>query len=113
MRLLMCLGAAGCFWVSPSEQAEVWDRDQDGIERPQDCDDSDPTVGARVWHVDADGDGYVSKAEFSAYCQKTGGAPPTEAEWRAFYAADGNADGRISRAEFEKFKSRSGAHNVR
>lgn len=57
-RLLMCLGAAGCFWVSPSEQAEVWDRDRDGIERPLDCDDGDPNVGALVWYVDADGDGY-------------------------------------------------------
>ena len=55
--------------------------------------------------ADVDGDGYVSKAEFSAYCQNTAGAPPTEAEWRAFYSADRNGDGRISRAEFEHFKA--------
>ena len=55
--------------------------------------------------ADADGDGFVTKGEFSAYCQKKAGAPPTEAEWRAFYSADVNDDGKISRAEFEKFKA--------
>eukprot|EP01043_Picozoa_sp_COSAG02_P020492 COSAG02_NODE_1013_length_15207_cov_4.700556_10_plen_1218_part_00 len=53
--------------------------------------------------VDSDGDGYVSKSEFSAYRQEQTGATPTADDWKNFYRADGNGDGRISRVEFNRF----------
>eukprot|EP01043_Picozoa_sp_COSAG02_P023401 COSAG02_NODE_1249_length_13624_cov_4.621600_3_plen_1209_part_00 len=55
--------------------------------------------------VDSDGDGFVSKSEFSAYRQKQTGAVPTAADWKNFYRADSNGDGQISRVEFNRFKA--------
>ncbi len=49
----------GCAFVSDADLASRLDGDGDGIGRPEDCDDEDPTVGAeRTWFVDADGDGF-------------------------------------------------------
>ncbi len=53
--------------------------------------------------VDSDGDGYVSKSEFSAFRQKQTGAAPSADDWKSFYRADSNGDGRISRVEFNRF----------
>lgn len=53
--LLLC---AGCFYVTEPERAARWDVDGDGIERPDDCDDSDAAVGAlTTFYADMDGDG--------------------------------------------------------
>ena len=53
--------------------------------------------------ADTDGDGFVSKAEFSAYRLKQCGAAPSPNDWKAFFAADRNGDGQMSRQEFDSF----------
>ena len=49
---------ASCFYVTEPERAARWDVDGDGVERPDDCDDGDPTVAEMTtFYADADGDG--------------------------------------------------------
>jgi hypothetical protein len=63
----------GCFYVSPDEHAQRWDVDQDGVERPQDCDDKDPDVQKRVWYADTDGDGYGDSTSSVRACEAPAG----------------------------------------
>jgi len=54
-----CLLFTGCYWISNAERDERWDLDGDGVERPTDCDDSDPDLSElRTFFRDSDGDGY-------------------------------------------------------
>jgi len=54
-----CLLLAGCYWISDAERNERWDLDGDGVERPRDCDDSDPDAfDDQIFFRDADGDGF-------------------------------------------------------
>jgi hypothetical protein len=49
---------SGCFYVTEAERVERWDLAGDGLERPEDCDDADPALGAlSVWYADTDEDG--------------------------------------------------------
>jgi len=61
--LVMCLGClGGCEHLSPFISDALWssrlDVDHDGIPRPDDCDDRDPSVGIRIWYRDVDQDGH-------------------------------------------------------
>lgn len=55
--------------MSPDEHAQRWDVDQDGVERPRDCDDKDPDVQRRVWYADADDDGYGDAQDTVNMCE--------------------------------------------
>jgi hypothetical protein len=49
---------ASCFYVTEPERAARWDLDGDGVERPDDCDDADPSVAAlTTFYGDGDRDG--------------------------------------------------------
>jgi len=62
----------GCYWISDAERDARWDLDGDGVERPRDCDDSDPEVSEnQVFFRDADHDGYGDLNEAIKAC-----APP-------------------------------------
>ena len=54
--------------------------------------------------VDADGDGFMSKDEFTQYRIRQTGMKPNSQDWDAFNAADKDGDGQISLQEFERFK---------
>lgn len=74
--------APGCALVSDADLAARMDLDGDGIERPADCDDTDPTVGELTFYADGDGDGYGGSVEVEA-C-----APPGGAAWLFLGGAD-------------------------
>lgn len=48
----------GCIFITETDLSDRMDLDGDGVARPDDCDDTDPSVGTLSWFVDADGDGY-------------------------------------------------------
>jgi len=55
-----------CAFISEAELSGRLDLDGDGIARPWDCDDDDPTVGVVTWWIDADGDSYGSALTITA-----------------------------------------------
>jgi hypothetical protein len=74
--------ALACSIVSDADLAARFDLDQDGVSRPDDCDDGDATVGeAPTFYADADADGFGTTSERSA-C-----APP-----QGFAAVGGDCD---------------------
>ena len=75
--------ATGCVLLTPSD----WDRDGDGLEGWQDCDDDNADVGQLSWFLDGDGDGYGAGAEVQA-CD----SPGQEYAPQAGDCADGNSD---------------------
>ena len=75
--------ATGCVLLTPSD----WDRDGDGLERWQDCDDESADVGLLSWYLDVDGDGYGAGAEVQA-CDP----PASDYVSMAGDCADGNSD---------------------
>ena len=63
--LLLC----GCSWISEADREERMDLDGDGVPRPTDCDDDDPSLGGPgSWFVDTDGDGFGGSTASDA-CQ--------------------------------------------
>jgi hypothetical protein len=68
----LTLVLAGCFWISEADRTARFDLDGDGVLRPDDCDDDDPTLSAVAdYYADADGDGFGDPATATAAC-----APP-------------------------------------
>ncbi|MBL8615163.1 MAG: hypothetical protein JNM72_06100 [Deltaproteobacteria bacterium] len=61
--LLAVLGAvAGCGWVSKADLDARLDLDGDGVPRPDDCDDDDPSIQVPRFYVDADADSFGDAA---------------------------------------------------
>jgi hypothetical protein len=59
--LLVSTSVAGCSYIGEPALEDRMDLDGDGVPRPEDCDDSDPDVGAaESLFFDGDGDGYGS-----------------------------------------------------
>lgn len=72
----LIIAALGCALISDDDLAARWDVDGDGVSRPHDCDDLDPSVGASlVWYADLDGDGFGSAAS-SPVCEGPAGYVP-------------------------------------
>jgi hypothetical protein len=66
---------AGCPYVQPGASDRFYDRDDDGISWPDDCDDADATVGGPVdVYEDADDDGFGDPTTATLVCD-----PPAEA----------------------------------
>jgi len=69
---LLPLVLTGCFWITEAERDARWDLDGDGVERPDDCNDSDPELtGLVTFFADNDGDGYGDPLQSTEAC----GAP--------------------------------------
>jgi hypothetical protein len=65
--LVLSLLLASCSHLSEQDLTERMDLDGDGIARPVDCDDQDPSVGvAGTWFADGDGDGYGTSSTTTA-----------------------------------------------
>ena len=74
---------SACVYITPKQEAERWDLDGDGVPRPLDCDDDDPSAQtASVWYLDADGDGVGASEQRIEHCE-----PPA-----GYVAADGDCD---------------------
>jgi hypothetical protein len=58
----------GCFWVTSAERESRWDLDGDGVARPADCNDGDPSQQAQTWYLDMDGDGFGDPASQTGDC---------------------------------------------
>ena len=76
MRLL-CLLAL--LWGCPGDDTgKATDRDGDGVEAAEDCDDTDGAVGrARAWFTDTDRDGYGTDASVVEACSRPEGTSAT------------------------------------
>ncbi len=71
--MLVLLAGPGCALVSDDDLVARLDLDGDDVPRPADCDDADPTVGAKqTFYVDQDGDGHGSLGEVER-CQLEAG----------------------------------------
>ncbi len=58
--VLLLFGLSSCL-ISEEVHQQRLDQDGDGLQREEDCDDQDASVGPpQSWYVDADGDGYGS-----------------------------------------------------
>jgi large repetitive protein len=67
--LALALALAGCFYVTEQERADRFDLDGDGVERPADCDDTDPGVTDSVaFYEDADQDTFGDPATVERGC---------------------------------------------
>ncbi len=65
-----------CACLITEEDHQAWlDQDGDGVQRDEDCDDTDASVGAgSTWYLDADGDGFALEgAEQVQACQQPSG----------------------------------------
>lgn len=71
--LTFLLLLSGCFYVSADEHSARWDVDQDGMERPEDCDDKDKNVQELTWYDDADGDGFGDGGTGVSACEQPAG----------------------------------------
>ena len=75
--LLLGLAASGCISKNigePEYGVPMIDGDQDGWYEFEDCDDSDPAVGAATeWYADLDGDGYGDPEDAMAACEQPEG----------------------------------------
>ena len=60
--------------MSAEEHSLRWDVDQDGIERPDDCDDKDKNVQDLTWYSDGDGDGFGDAQTGISACERPTGA---------------------------------------
>ncbi|MSP54468.1 MAG: hypothetical protein EXR69_02500 [Myxococcales bacterium] len=59
---------------TPGETKFITDIDNDGVSEEEDCDDSDPNVGAgNTYYVDADGDSYGDPESVETLCAVDGG----------------------------------------
>eukprot|EP01052_Picozoa_sp_SAG31_P018689 SAG31_NODE_1334_length_8741_cov_4.311618_1_plen_163_part_00 len=67
-----------------------------------------PSVSMNMWkekvQPDRNGDGSISEAEFAAWHMFKTGAPPGDADFKKFWAADADGDGNVSDGEFERYK---------
>jgi hypothetical protein len=73
--VLLC----GCPFISAKEQAARMDLDQDGVERPEDCDDTDPSQGApAAFWLDEDRDGHGLYGISLTSCDRPQGYAPTD-----------------------------------
>jgi hypothetical protein len=72
---------SGCPFISAKEQAARMDLDGDGVPRPEDCDDSDPELGApSPFWLDDDSDGHgLYEVELVA-CARPQGYAPTDGD---------------------------------
>ena len=61
----------GCIWITDTDMAAFNDRDGDGLDFGQDCDDSDASVNAKLrFYPDMDGDGFGDQsAQPSSWCE--------------------------------------------
>jgi hypothetical protein len=70
MLIIAVWPTTGCDELSPFVDDEMYadrqDNDNDGIPRPDDCDDEDPSVGIIFWHKDVDSDGFGGKEKVYA-----------------------------------------------
>ena len=72
---MLVMWLTGCFWITEGERQARWDLDGDGVERPQDCDDADPTISElTVFHLDTDGDGFGDPGAAVRACRQPEGA---------------------------------------
>lgn len=73
--LLVVSLLAGCPYVGPGAADRFYDRDEDGVPWPDDCDDADAMVGLAITtFADHDGDGFGGPATGTLDC-----APPADA----------------------------------
>src|SRR5262245_45251738 len=73
VRITWMVLVCGCPYISASQQAARMDLDEDGIARPEDCDDGDPRIGgAAPFWVDDDGDGFGQGDPTTACSQPQG-----------------------------------------
>ncbi len=71
LALLVAFGSApGCVWIDEEDIALFNDRDQDGLDHGEDCDDSDKNIQDTVaYYPDVDGDGFGDAgAQPTRYC---------------------------------------------
>ncbi len=67
--LPLWLSTVGCAWIGPDDQEQRYDVDGDGVPRPDDCDDSDPSITQPLeWWADADGDGFGDAGQPQTAC---------------------------------------------
>jgi hypothetical protein len=72
---VLALLLSACAWITEDERVARWDVDGDGVERPQDCDDSDPDRSELLrFHPDADGDGFGDPTQALEACAAPAGA---------------------------------------
>ncbi len=79
---LLLLELSGCEFlpfIDDSTYADRFDLDHDGVARPDDCDDKDPSVGIVKQYVDVDGDGYGFGVAV-VQCELIDGYAPTDGD---------------------------------
>jgi len=65
---------SGCFWISEAERDARWDLDGDGVERPDDCNDSDADIQElATFYADTDGDGFGDSLTSTEACGQPSG----------------------------------------
>ncbi len=69
-RWMVLVVVSGCFYVTPDEHSARWDIDQDGVERPDDCEDKDKDVQDLTWYSDFDGDGFGDPDSGVSSCEQ-------------------------------------------
>ncbi len=67
------LGLVGCPYLSNADLDARMDLDNDGVPRPEDCDDDDPSVTTLTWYADSDGDGWGAATGVMSSCEQPEG----------------------------------------